>query len=452
MERREIVNNRSPLYYIMKQYRVLIAFMLLLLSGSVFAQNLFDKAKLDSYYAKLEENNKFMGSVAVAKNGEIIYTKSVGFADVENNIKATEKSKYRIGSVSKSFTAVLVLKAVEEKKIDLDQTIDKWFPAIANSQKITIRHLLSHRSGIHDFTQDEDYLTWNTQPKTEEEMLGIIENGGSDFKPDSKAEYSNSNYVLLTYILEKTFSKPYSVLLQDYIVKPIGLTDTYVFGKTNPDNNECRSYRFLGSWTVENETDCTVPMGAGAIVSTPTDLTKFADALFGGRLLSDESLETMKNIKDEYGLGLFQIPFEENIGYGHTGGIDGFKSVYAHFADGISYAMSSNGSNYGPSQVVRPVLCAVYGKPYEIPEFYNVSSEDLDIYLGVYVSTEIGLDIIISKAGNTLIAQIGEDVVPLEAIDKDKFKYVDIRFEFNPKENEMTLFQGGGKLVLRKKK
>jgi len=437
----------------MKQYRVLIAFMLLLFSGGVFAQNLFDKAKLDSYFAKLEENNKFMGSVAVAKNGEIIYTKSVGFADVENNIIATEKSKYRIGSVSKSFTAVLVLKAVEEKKIDLDQTIDKWFPTIANSQKITVRHLLSHRSGIHDFTHDDDYLDWCTQPKTENEMLAIIEKGGSDFEPDSKSDYSNSNYVLLTYMLEKTFSKPYSDLLQEYIVKPIGLTDTYIFGKTNPNNNECRSYRFLGSWKVENETDWTVPMGAGAIVSTPTDLTKFADALFGGKLLSDESLETMKDIKDGYGLGLFQISFEENMGYGHTGGIDGFKSVYAHLANGnVSYAMSSNGSNLGPSQIVRPVLCAIYGKPYEIPEFYNVASEDLDIYLGVYVSTEIDLDIIITKAGNTLIAQIGEDVIPLEAIDKDKFKYDDIRFEFNPKENEMTLFQGGGKLVLRKKK
>ena len=215
----------------MKQYiRILIAFTLLILSGGVFAQNLFDRAKLDNYFDKLEENNKFMGSVAVAKNGEIIYTKAIGYADVENKVKATEKSKYRIGSASKSFTAVLVLKAVEEKKIDLDQTIDKWFPTIANSQKITVRHLLSHRSGIHDFTHDDDYLDWCTQPKTENEMLAIIEKGGSDFEPDSKSDYSNSNYVLLTYILEKTFSKPYSDLLQEYIVKPIGLTDTDIFG------------------------------------------------------------------------------------------------------------------------------------------------------------------------------------------------------------------------------
>ncbi|MBR4136441.1 MAG: beta-lactamase family protein [Bacteroidales bacterium] len=428
--------------------------LLLTVSGSVFAQNLFDKAKLDNYFGKLEENNKFMGSVAVAKNGEIIYTKSIGFADVENNVKAAEKSKYRIGSVSKSFTAVLVLKAVEEKKIDLDQTIEKWFPAIANSQKITIRHLLSHRSGIHDFTHDNDYLAWCTQPKTENEMLAIIEKGGSDFEPDSKADYSNSNYVLLTYILEKIFSKPYSDLLQEYIAKPIGLTDTYVFGKTNPNNNECRSYRFLGSWKVENETDWTVPMGAGAIVSTPTDLTKFADALFGGRLLTNESLEIMKTIKDDYGLGLFEIPFGGNIGLGHTGAIDGFISVYSHFADGnITYALISNGQNFKIGNINKAVLSAVFGKPYELPEFYNVASEDLDIYLGVYVSKKIGLDFIVTKEGNTLIGQIGDDAIPLEAVDKDKFNcdQIGATFEFNPKKNTMTLFQYGAKLVLRKK-
>ncbi len=405
--------------------------LLLIVSGGVFAQDLFDKAKLDNYFDILEENNKFMGSVAVTKNGEIIYTKTVGFAEVENNVKATEKSKYRIGSASKSFTAVLVLKAVEEKKIDLDQTIDKWFPTIAN------------------------YLSWCTQPKTEKEMLGIIENGGSDFEPDSTADYSNSNYVLLTYMLEKIFSKPYSDLLQEYIVEPIGLADTYVFGKTNPNDNECRSYRFLGSWVVENETDCTVPMGAGAIVSTPTDLTKFADVLFGGRLLTNESLEMMKTIKDEYGLGLFEIPFGDNIGLGHTGAIDGFVSVYSHYADGnVSYALTSNGLNFKLGDIKKAVLGAVYGKPYELPEFYNVASEDLDVYLGEYVSAELGLDIIVTKEGNTLIAQIGDDVFAFEAVDKDKFKYdpIEATFEFDPEKNTMTLFQYGVELVFQKKK
>lgn len=426
------------------------------LSQIGLAQTNFDKEKLDNYFNALEENNKFMGSVAVSKNGEIIYTKSIGFADLENNIKASENSKYRIGSISKSFTTVLVLKAVEEKKLDLNQTIDKWFPTIKNAKKITVKHLLSHRSGIHNFTDNKDYLTWNTQPKTEKEMVEIIVNGGSDFKPDSKAEYSNANFVLLTYLLEKTFAKSYSELLQNYIVQPIGLTNTYVFGKINPSNNECKSYSFEGTWKLAPETDFTIPLGAGAIISTPSDLTKFSDALFGGKLLKSESLEKMKAIKDGYGLGLFQIPFYNNIGYGHTGGIDGFSSVYFHFADeNISYALTSNGTNINNNDISIAVLSAVYDKPYDIPVFttFNISSEDLDKYLGVYASNHIALKITVTKNGNTLIAQgTGQPALHLEATEKDKFKYdqAGAKFEFNPTEKTMILFQGGGQIKFTK--
>jgi len=436
--------------------KTILTTVLLLTLGQIgFSQNL-DKTKLDNYFNALEQNNKFMGSVAVSKNGEIIYTKSIGFADVEKNVMATENSKYRIGSISKSFTTVLILKALEQKKLNLNQTIDKWFPTIKNAKKITVNHLLSHRSGIHNFTDDKDYLTWNTQPKTEKEMIEIIAKGGSDFNPDSKAEYSNSNFVLLTYVLEKTFTKSYSDLLQEFIVNPIGLKNTYVFGKINPSNNECKSYRFSGSWKAETETDFTIPLGAGAIISTPSDLTKFADALFSGKLLTNESLEIMKTIKDGYGIGLFQIPFYKSIGYGHTGGIDGFSSVYSYFADDkISYALISNGININNNDISIAVLSAVYDKPYEIPVFttFTLTSEDLDKYLGVYASKQIPLKITISKDGNTLIAQgTGQPAFPLEATDKDKFKFdqAGAKFEFNPTAKTMILFQGGGQINFMK--
>ena len=434
---------------------ILTTALLLTLGQIGFSQNL-DKTKLDNYFNALEQNNKFMGSVAVSKNGEIIYTKSIGFADVENKVKATENSKYRIGSISKSFTTVLILKAVEQKNLNTNQTIDKWFPTIKNAKKITVSHLLSHRSGIHNFTDDKDYLTWNTQPKTEKEMIEIIVKGGSDFNPDSKAEYSNSNFVLLTYILEKTFTKSYSDLLQEFIVKPIGLKNTYVFGKINPSNNECKSYSFSGSWKTETETDFTVPLGAGAITSTTSDLTKFADALFSGKLLTNESLEIMKTIKDGYGIGLFQIPFYKSVGYGHTGGIDGFSSVYSYFADDkISYALISNGTNINNNDISIAVLSAVYDKPYEIPVFttFTLTSEDLDKYLGVYASKQIPMKITISKDGNTLIAQgTGQPAFPIEATEKDKFKFdkAGAKFEFNPTVKTMILFQGGGQINFTK--
>ena len=425
------------------------------ISQSGLAQD-FDKTRLDNYFETLEANQKFMGSVAVSQNGKIIYTKSVGFADLENNIKASENSKYRIGSISKTFTAVLALKAIEENKLDLDQTIDKFFPKIKNAKKITIKHLLSHSSGIHNFTNDEDYLTWNTQAKTEKEMVDIITKAGSDFEPGSKNEYSNSNYVLMTYILEKTFKKPYAELLTLYVTEPLGLTNTYLGSKINPKNSECNSYRFSETWQLESETDISIPLGAGGIVSTPGDLVKFSDALFGGQLLKKESLELMKTTRDNYGIGLFPIPFYDRVGYGHTGGIDGFTAVYCHFSDGsISYAMTSNGTNYNNNNISIAVLSAVFNRPYDIPTFttYAVKAEDLDQYLGVYSSTQIQLKITITRQNNSLIAQAtGQPSFPLEATEKDKFKYdlAGVIMEFNPTEKSMILKQGGGQFFFTK--
>lgn len=439
----------------MKKTNLIIG-LLLVCSQLGITQSNFDKDKLDKYFNTLEQNNKFMGSVAVSKNGEIIYTKSIGFADVEHKVKATKHSIYKIGSISKSFTAVLVLQAVEQNKLALDQTIDKWFPTITNAKKITIHHLLNHRSGIHNFTENKDYFTWNTQPKTEKEIIEVIVKGGSDFIPDSSAEYSNSNYVLLTYILEKTLDKTYAHLLQEHIVEPLHLSNTYVFNNINPSINECKSYKFLGSWNIETETHYTVPLGAGSISSTSIDLTTFADALFSGKLLTRNSLAIMKTIKDNYGTGLFQIPFYNKIGYGHTGGIDGFSSVYAHFpTDHISYVLTSNGSNVNNNDISIAVLSAVYGKPYEIPTFttYSHTSIELDKYLGVYASEQVPLKITITKKENTLIAQgTGQPAIPLETIEKNKFKFdqVGATFEFDPINKTMILLQGGGRIKFMK--
>jgi len=426
-----------------------------LLSQVAFAQD-FDRTKLDNYFETLEINNRFMGSVAVSKDGKIIYTKAIGYSDFENNIKANENSKYRIGSISKTFTAVLVLKGVEMNKINLNQTIDKYFPSINNASKITIVDLLYHRSGIHNFTNDKEYLTWHTRAKTEKEMIEIIAKAGSDFEPNSKAEYSNSNFVLLTYILEKTFKKTYSDLLTEYITKPIGLTNTYLGGKINPNNNECYSYRFIENWKLEPETDISIPLGAGGIISTPGDLVKFSDALFGGKIIQKESIDKMKTIKDKYGMGLFQFPFDNKIASGHTGGIDGFSSTFSYFSDEkISYALISNGTNYNNNNISIAVLSAIFGKPFAIPEFItlDLSTEVLDKYLGVYASLQIPLKITITKDNKTLIAQAtGQSAFPLEATEKDKFKFdqAGVVMEFNPIEKTLILKQNGGQFKFLK--
>lgn len=438
----------------MKKTFLLILF-LGLLSQIGYSQE-FNKAKLDNFFTALKQNNKFMGSIAVSKNGKIIYTNSVCYADIKNKIKANKNTKYRIGSISKTFTAVLVLKAVDKGKLELDQTIDKFFPTIPNVKEITINQLLHHRSGIHNFTADKDYLTWNTEPKTEKQMVDIIAQGGSDFKPGSKFKYSNSNYVLLTYILEEVFHKSYAQLLQQYITQPLGLENTYLGNKINTDKNESQSYKFMGAWELQSETDISIPLGAGGIVSTPIDLIKFSNALFNGKLLKPENLTLMKKMVDGYGMGLIKIPFYSKVGYGHTGGIDGFSSVFAHFPDkNISYALTSNGTVYNINNISIAVLSAVYDKPYEIPEFshYKLSSEELDKYLGIYASQQIPLKITITKENNTLIAQAtGQPSFPLQPTGKNKFKFsrAGVVLVFNPKENTMILKQGGGEFKFTK--
>ena len=428
--------------------KLLLIFLITLFAATSFAQK-FDKEKLDLYFQTLENNNKFMGSVALSENGKIIYTKSIGFSDVESKTKPNETTKYRIGSISKSFTSALVFKAVEENKLSLDTKISKYFPNIKNADKISISNLLNHRSGIHSFTDNENYLSWNTQKKSEEELLKIIEDGGSNFEPDTKADYSNSNYVLLSFILEKIYKKPYSEILQEKIIKPIGLKNTYVGRKINLENNEAHSYIFENNWIKETETDLSIPLGAGAIVSTPSDLLQFADALFNGKIISEKNLKLMETIKDNYGSGLFQMPFGTKKAFGHTGGIDGFSSNYGYFPEEkVAFALTSNGSNYTNNDIAIAVLSAVFDQPYEIPVFKTLElpSADLDQYLGIYSSKDIPLKITVTKNDTTLMAQAtGQSAFPLDASDKNIFKFdqAGIVLEFMPANKTMILKQGG---------
>ncbi len=170
-----------------------------------------DKAKLDQFFDRLAEKNKAMGSLTVARDGNVLYSRAIGYRQINGTEKKplTAATRYRVGSITKMFTAALVFQLVEKGKLKLTDTLDKFFPQIPNAKKITIAHILAHRSGIHDLTDDRDYPTWKMNPKTQNEMLAIIAKGTPDFEPDAKYSYSNSGYVLLSYIVEKLTGKPY---------------------------------------------------------------------------------------------------------------------------------------------------------------------------------------------------------------------------------------------------
>ncbi len=435
--------------------KIKLALLAGMLINSIFAQTL-NTSKLDSLYQILDAKDKYMGSIAISENGKLLYTKSIGKDDIENNKFSTISTKYRIGSISKMFTSCLIFKAVEENKIDLNQTIEKYFPTIQYANKITIGNLLNHRSGIHNFTNDEDYMSYYTAPKTEKEMVEIITKGKSDFEPNSKAEYSNSNYVLLSYIIEKKYKKKYSEVLNLKILKPLGLKNTYFGYKINIKDNECYSYRFENKWIKDTETDTSIPMGGGSIVSNPTDLILFAEKLFSKKIINLNSLNQMTTIKDNFGMGIFQIPLLDKKGFGHTGVIDGFTSNLSYYPENkLAIALISNGNIYLNHNIMIAVLSNYFGENFEIPNFKTIElkTEDLDQYLGEYSSPTFPLKITIVKENSKLFAKApGQPTFQFDATEKDCFEYAlaGIKLKFKPENKEMEINQSGKKFVLTK--
>lgn len=440
--------------------KIFAAILFTFLSIGIAHSQTFNRAKLDSLFSILAEKNQAMGSLALSKNGTVIYTKAIGYSYVSDKEKkaSTNLTKYRIGSISKMFTATMIFQLVEEGKIKLSNTLDTWFPNIPNAKQITVSNLLNHRSGIHSFTDDPEYKTYMTQPKTHEEMEAIITKGKPDFQPGEKAAYSNSNYVLLGYIVEKVTNKPYSKNLADRITSKIKLSSTDFGGKVNLNENDSYSYKFDGVWKQQPVTDMSIPGGAGSLVSTPADLTKFIEALFSLKLVSQSSLDQMKTITDGFGMGIFQIPFHTKKAYGHNGGIDGFGANLAYFPeDSLAIAYCTNGQVYPMNNILIGILSIYFSKDYLLPSFKTISlkTDELDKYIGLYASSQLPLKITVSKDKETLIAQAtGQSAFPLTAFEKDKFKFeqAGVVMEFNPDKNEFVLKQGGGVFTFTKEK
>lgn len=429
--------------------KILFIISLSVLSLTVFAQTK-DFSRLNEYLDKLEEHDKYMGTVLLSHKGEVVFRKSLGYADKEFGIKSSLDTKYRIGSISKMFTSVLILMAEEEGKLSMEHSLDSYFPKVDKARDITISNLLNHRSGITNFTDDPSYLSWNTEVKTREDLLQIIETGKSEFAPDSKGSYSNSNYILLTFILEDIYKKPYALLLKEKITDPLSLEHTSVFGKVNTSNNESHSYKFVSdTWRKEAETDASIPLGAGALISTPKNLAAFIEALFAGKLISDESLGKMKDINENYGRGMFRFPFEDKSSYGHGGGIDGFTSMLSYFPEeDLTLVMTSNGNNYNSNNIALAALSTYFGKPFDMPKFKRITltSEDLDKFVGVYTTEQLPLDIEITQKNNKLFAQAtGQQEFGMDAVDTNEFEFTPagVIMIFDNLESTMVLKQGG---------
>lgn len=439
--------------------RATFATILLALGSLAAPAQTLNTAKLDSLLSALAANNKLMGSLALSHDGKVVYSRAFGDAQVVPPTPATPATRYRIGSITKVFTGVLVFQLIEEKKLALDTKLATFFPQVPNADRITIDQLLSHRSGIHNFTDDAAYVGYMTQPKTQAELLAIIAQPQPDFAPGTKYAYSNSNFVLLTYIVEKLTKMPYAQALQKRILAKTGLKSTYYGGKIDPKKQEAFSYETSGpGWKLSPETDMSIPAGAGALVSTPADLDRFLEALFGSKLLSASSLAAMQDMRDGYGRALLQVPFGEKKGYGHTGGIDAFRSAAFYFpGDKLAVALCTNGGSFSPNEVLIGALSLYFGKSYQLPSLnastYVPAPADLDRYAGTYASPSLPLKITFTKDGTTLRSQAtGQGAFPLEPVSAGVFKFdqAGIRVEFDAVKPLFTLKQGGGTFMFTK--
>ncbi len=409
-------------------------------------------SKIDSLLEIYEESNQFMGSIAVSKNGKIEYTNAIGFDDIYTKKKSTIDTKYRIGSISKTFTAVLVFKAIEKNIITLEQTIESFFPEIQNASKITIAQLLQHRSGIYNFTRDKAFRKYHTQYKPTQEMLQMISDYPSDFEPGSKGEYSNSNYFLLSLILEKVYDKPYETILNTKICTPLNLTNTYNGAIVNINNNEANSYTYTTKWTKSTETDMSITLGAGSIVSNPTNIALFMNALFTGKIITPQSLDKMLTIKDTYGMGLARYTIADKKGFGHRGTLDGYKSTAIYFPEEkLGLTITSNGSNDNINTLFIEIL-----KLYLDETPVEITENEVKIYSGTYVNIESDT-YIFSQDKNVLIHIIGDEFKePLVYKGNNRFVFEQIyaesmSFTFSPDGKQLTIEQGDYKGTAKKK-
>jgi CubicO group peptidase (beta-lactamase class C family) len=451
-----------------------ILFFVLAFSSFTFAQDKF--TRIDSLLNYLNENNKFMGSLTIREGENVVFNKAYGFADVEKNIKADRLIRYKIGSISKTFTAVMVMQLIEEKKLTLQTKLNRFYPKMANAEKISIYDLLHHRTGIVDFVnQDSTFHKVIDQKHSKEDILKVISSYKSIFEPGSKYEYSNSNYFILGCIIETLTKKSYAENLQNRVVKKVGLgtieektemtdkgavtnkvfipTTYYKEEATNTENKESFSYYFDGeNWAKSYENHNSIAFSSGGLTSTPADLTKFIYALFDGKLVKPTSLDQMKEIKEGYGMALIQFPFGERRFYGHGGRIENFSSMLGYYpTEKLSFSLISNGDNYVQNDIIIGILSIYYKMPFPFPQFMKMDKAELAKFTGTYASKDIPLKITVSEKNGELSAQAtGQGDFPLTFKEETTFVFAAAGIEMVFGENSFILNQGGMKFNFTK--
>jgi CubicO group peptidase (beta-lactamase class C family) len=428
--------------------------ILILLAGACLAQN---AARMDQIVQSYVANRQFMGSALVARGPEVVYSKGFGSADLEWEIPNTPNTKFRLGSITKQFTAASILLLQERGKLNIADAVKKYLPdAPAAWDKVTIYHVLTHTSGIASFTGFPEYAKLRPFPATPVELLARFRDKPLEFEPGERWNYSNSGYVLLGYLIEKISGQTYERFVQENIFTVLGMKDS------GYDSNSAIIARRAAGYVSRGDRfehagyiHMSIPQGAGALYSTTEDLLKWEQGLFGGKVLQAASLEKMTTpFKNDYALGVSVATEGGRKVIQHGGGIEGFNTQLSYYPeDKLTVVVLGNVNGSAPGDIAKKLAALARGETVRLQSERKEIPLDpkvLSRYVGAYRLVPAG-DMLIALNGNQLTSKLGSQAaIPIFPESETMFflKAVDAQLEFpkvegDGKASALTLHQNG---------
>lgn len=418
-------------------------------TGATPAADILPKAdELVNAYMK---QNRFSGSVLVAKGGKILVNKGYGFANVELEVPNSPQTKFRLGSITKQFTAAAVLLLEEQGKLGVNDPVSKYYPEAPEAWKdITVHHLLTHTSGLHNYTAVPEYRTRMREKLTPLTLIARFKDLPLDFAPGSKFSYSNSGYALLGYIVEKASGEKYEDYLKKHLFGPTDMQSSGYDWDTTILKNRASGYERSPDGRIRNAEylDMSQPYSAGSLYSTTEDLYRWDRALYTDKALSAKSKEKLYTpALDNYAYGWFVDKQFNRRRISHGGGINGFTTQLARYPDDDACIVVLN--NYGgpaTGAIARDLAAILFGEKYTLPverKEVTLDPATLDRYTGTF---QLGpLKMTVTRKGNQLFARPGaQPEAPLLAEAENRFfvRGVDAQLIYSADSSEVTLIQG----------
>ncbi|TFW14112.1 serine hydrolase [Brevundimonas intermedia] len=405
---------------------LLVAFSALAFAvGPVAAQ---DVARMDQVVRASSDADAFSGAVLVARDGRVLLDQGYGLANREWNVPNDGDTKFRLGSLTKQFTAVAIMILNQQGKVDLDAPVKTWLPQASGAwDAVTVRHLLNHTSGMPDFTRFDDYEALKTRPATTAELIARFSDRPLDFAPGARFAYSNSGYVLLSAIVEAASGQTYADFVTANLFAPLGMSDSGYDRHDAILPRRASGYTPGASGVVNADyVDMSIPTGAGALYSTTHDLLKWEQGLFGGRVLNPQSMTALTTpVRDGYAMGLLVTQAEGKTLVWHNGAIEGFNTYMAYDpGDRTAVIVLGNLNGEAPDKLGAALVTLARGGTVTLASerrAVTLSSQALQAYGGVY-NLAPTFALTVSVVDGKLMAQAtGQPAFALTAEAEDAF-------------------------------